>query len=77
MPTNTPGFTATPITGKLSMRASVQCDVALDGVRLPVDAILPGAEGLSGPFGCLNEARYGIIWGAMGAARSCLEAALE
>ncbi|MFB7843411.1 acyl-CoA dehydrogenase family protein [Microbacterium sp. NPDC056052] len=77
VPTTTPGFTATPITGKLSMRASVQCDIALDGVRLPADAILPGAEGMSGPFGCLNEARYGIIWGAMGAARSCLEAALE
>lgn len=77
VPTTTPGFTATPITGKLSMRASVQCDVALEGVRLPADAMLPGAEGLSGPFGCLNEARYGIIWGAMGAARSCLEAALD
>jgi len=77
VPTSTPGFTATPITGKLSMRASVQCDVALDGVRLPAEAMLPGAEGLSGPFDCLNEARYGIIWGAMGAARSCLEAALE
>ncbi|MBS1674423.1 MAG: acyl-CoA dehydrogenase family protein [Actinobacteria bacterium] len=77
VPTTTPGFTATPITGKLSMRASVQCDVGLDAVRLPGDAMLPGATGLSGPFGCLNEARYGIVWGAMGAARSCLEAALE
>ncbi|MBS1699829.1 MAG: acyl-CoA dehydrogenase family protein [Actinobacteria bacterium] len=77
VPTTTPGFTATPITGKLSMRASVQCDVALEAVRLDADAMLPGAEGLSGPFGCLNEARYGIVWGAMGAARSCLEAALE
>src|SRR5215207_6863778 len=75
--TSTAGFTATPIDGKLSMRASVQCDVALDGVRVPADAILPGASGLSGPFGCLNEARYGIVWGAMGAARSCFEAALE
>ena len=77
VPTTTPGFTATPIAGKLSMRASVQCDVALEGVRLPADALLPGARGLSGPFGCLNEARYGIVWGAMGAARSCLEAALD
>ena len=77
VPTSTPGFTATPIDGKLSMRASVQCDIDLDGVRLPADAILPGASGLSGPFGCLNEARYGIVWGAMGAARSCFEAALE
>jgi glutaryl-CoA dehydrogenase len=77
VPTSTPGFTATPIEGKWSMRASVQCDVEFDGVRLPGDAMLPGAEGLSGPFGCLNEARYGIVWGAMGAARSCLEAALD
>ncbi len=77
VPTSTPGFTATPIDGKLSMRASVQCDIALDGVRVGDDAILPGARGLSGPFGCLNEARYGIVWGAMGAARSCLEAAIS
>ncbi|WP_308798711.1 acyl-CoA dehydrogenase family protein [Agromyces silvae] len=77
VPTSTPGFTATPIDGKLSMRASVQCDIDLDGVRVPADALLPGASGLSGPFGCLNEARYGIVWGAMGAARACLEAALE
>ncbi|WP_136709228.1 acyl-CoA dehydrogenase family protein [Agromyces sp. H66] len=76
VPTSTPGFTATPIDGKLSMRASVQCDVDLDEVRVPADAMLPGASGLSGPFGCLNEARYGIVWGAMGAARSCLESAL-
>ncbi|MCD5348344.1 acyl-CoA dehydrogenase family protein [Agromyces sp. H3Y2-19a] len=77
VPTSTAGFTATAIDGKLSMRASVQCDIDLDGVRLPADAILPGAAGLSGPFGCLNEARYGIVWGAMGAARSCLEVALD
>ena len=77
VPTSTPGFTATPIDGKLSMRASVQCDIVLDGVRVGDDAILPGARGLSGPFGCLNEARYGIVWGAMGAARSCLEAAIS
>lgn len=77
VPTSTPGFTATPIDGKLSMRASVQCDITFDGVRVDDDAILPGAKGLSGPFGCLNEARYGIVWGAMGAARACLEAAIE
>ena len=77
VPTTTPGYAATPIEGKLSMRASVQCDVVFDGVRLPADAMLPEASGLSGPFGCLNEARYGIVWGAMGAARSCFEAALE
>jgi glutaryl-CoA dehydrogenase len=76
VPTSTPGFAATPIAGKLSMRASIQCDVVLDGVRLPESAMLPGARGLSGPFSCLNEARFGIVWGAMGAARSCLEAAI-
>ena len=59
------------------MRASVQCDITFDGVRVDDDAILPGAKGLSGPFGCLNEARYGIVWGAMGAARACLEAAIS
>lgn len=77
VPTETAGFTATPIDGKLAMRASIQCDIALDGVRVPASAQLPGARGLSGPFSCLNEARYGIVWGAMGAARSCLEAALD
>jgi glutaryl-CoA dehydrogenase len=76
VPTATPGFTATPIEPKLAMRASIQCDVMLTGVRVPADAILPGAEGLRGAFACLNEARYGIIWGAMGAARDAYEAAL-
>ena len=76
VPTGTPGFTATPIEPKLAMRASIQCDVALDGVRVPADAVLPGAAGLRGPFACLNEARYGIIWGAMGAARDAYEVAL-
>ena len=76
VPTETPGFKATAIDGKLSMRASIQCEIDLKDVRLPADAILPNAKGLSGPFGCLNEARYGIIWGAMGAARSCLDAAI-
>ena len=76
VPTDTPGFTATPIEPKLAMRASIQCDIALDGVRVPADAILPGAAGLGGPFACLNEARYGIIWGAMGAARDAYEVAL-
>jgi glutaryl-CoA dehydrogenase len=77
VPTDTPGFVATVIDGKLAMRASIQCDIELTDVRLPADAILPGAQGLSGPFGCLNEARYGIIWGAMGAARACLDAAIS
>ena len=76
VPTDTPGFSAKDITPKLSMRASIQCDVTFDDVRLPESAMLPGAKGLGGPFACLNEARYGIIWGAMGAARDCHEAAL-
>ncbi len=76
VPTDTPGFTATAIDGKLSMRASIQCDIEMKDVTLPADALLPNAKGLSGPFGCLNEARYGIIWGAMGAARACLDAAI-
>ena len=76
VPTATPGFTATPIEPKLAMRASIQCDITLTGVQVPADAILPGAEGLRAPFACLNEARYGIIWGAMGAARDAYEAAL-
>jgi glutaryl-CoA dehydrogenase len=76
IPTDTPGFTATAIEPKLAMRASIQCDIALADVRVPADAILPGAAGLRGPFACLNEARYGIIWGAMGAARDAYEAAL-
>jgi len=77
VPTATPGFAATPIEPKLSLRASVQCDVALDDVRLPADAILPEHPGLAGPFACLDEARYGIAWGATGAARDSLEAALR
>jgi glutaryl-CoA dehydrogenase len=77
VPTDTDGFTATPIEPKLSMRASIQCDITLDTVRLPADAVLPGVRGLKGPFACLNEARYGIIWGAMGAARDSYETALR
>ena len=76
VPTDTPGFTATPIEPKLSMRASIQCDIALEDVRLPADAILPDNPGLRGPFSCLNEARYGIVWGALGAARDSFDAAL-
>lgn len=77
VPTDTGGFTATPIEPKLSMRASIQCDIELDNVRLPDSAMLPRAKGLRGPFSCLNEARYGIIWGAMGAARDSYEEALK
>jgi len=76
VPTDTPGFVATPIAQKLSMRASIQCDITLTDVRLPESAMLPGARGLSGPFSCLNEARYGIAWGAVGAARDSFDAAL-
>jgi glutaryl-CoA dehydrogenase len=76
VPTAVAGFTAVPIDQKLSMRASIQCDITLADVRLPETAMLPGARGLTGPFSCLNEARYGIIWGAMGAARDSYEAAL-
>jgi glutaryl-CoA dehydrogenase len=76
VPTQAPGFTATPIEPKLGMRASIQCDITLTDIRLPADALLPGARGLKGPFACLNEARYGIMWGAMGAARDSYEAAL-
>jgi glutaryl-CoA dehydrogenase len=77
VPTDTPGFTATPIEPKLAMRASIQCDITLENVEVPADAILPGAAALRGPFACLNEARFGIIWGAMGAARDAYEAALD
>ncbi|MEF9874690.1 MAG: acyl-CoA dehydrogenase family protein [Glutamicibacter sp.] len=76
VPTSTPGFTATPIEQKLSMRASIQCEIDLVDVRLPGSAVLPNAKGLKGPFSCLNEARYGILWGSMGAARDSFEAAL-
>ena len=77
VPTNTPGFSAKDITLKLSMRASVQCDLVFEDCRLPLEAMLPEAKGLRGPFSSLNEARYGIVWGAMGAARDCYECALE
>ena len=77
VPTDTPGFKATAIENKLSMRASLQTEIELTDVRLPIDAILPKSKGLSSPFKCLNEARYGIAWGVMGAARSCLEVAVE
>jgi len=76
VPTDTPGFSAPEIKHKLSLRASVTSELVLDGVRLPADAALPDVRGLKGPLSCLNEARFGITWGAMGAARSALEAAL-
>ncbi len=76
VPTETPGFSAPEIHKKLSLRASVTSELVMDGVRLPADAMLPGVEGLKGPLSCLNEARYGIVWGVMGAARSCFDTAL-
>ena len=75
VPTDTPGLTAQEIGRKLALRASVTSDLVLEGVRLPSDAVLPEARGLRSPLACLNEARYGIVWGSMGAARSCFEAA--
>ncbi|GCD90303.1 acyl-CoA dehydrogenase family protein [Nocardioides sp. LS1] len=73
VPTDTPGFTATEIKHKMSLRASVTAELSLDEVRLPASAMLPEARGLSGPLSCLTEARFGIIFGSLGAARDCLE----
>ncbi|WP_174537345.1 acyl-CoA dehydrogenase family protein [Micromonospora chalcea] len=77
VPMDTPGVTAREIRHKMSLRASVTGEIALDDVRLPADARLPEAIGLKAPLGCLTEARHGIVWGALGAARDCLETALE
>lgn len=77
VPTGTPGFSAPEIKQKLSLRASVTSELVLDDVRLPGEAMLPEALGLRGPLSCLNEARYGIVWGAAGAGRACLEAAVD
>jgi glutaryl-CoA dehydrogenase len=77
VPAGTPGFTARNIHRKLSLRASVTSELILDDCRLPADAVLPGVRGLKGPLSCLTEARFGIVWGALGAARSCYETALE
>ncbi len=76
VPTDTPGFTANTVHGKLSMRASVTSELVLDGVRLPASAQLPEARGLGAPLSCLNEARFGIVFGALGAARDSLETAI-
>lgn len=77
VPTDTPGFTANNIHHKLSLRASITSELILDDVRLPSDAVLPEVVGLKGPLSCLTEARFGILFGAMGAARACYEAALD
>ncbi|OCB16158.1 acyl-CoA dehydrogenase [Mycolicibacterium porcinum] len=77
VPTDTTGFTANTIKSKMSLRASVTSELVLDGVRLPDSARLPGATSLGAPLRCLNEARFGIVFGALGAARDCLQTALE
>ncbi|HET8559070.1 MAG TPA: acyl-CoA dehydrogenase family protein [Marmoricola sp.] len=76
VPTDAPGFSAPEVRKKLSLRASVTSELVLDDVRLPESAVLPEARGLSGPLSCLDEARFGIVFGSLGAARSCLETAI-
>jgi glutaryl-CoA dehydrogenase len=77
VPRGARGFTARDIHKKLSLRASITSELHLDEVRLPADAVLPGVTGLKGPLSCLTEARFGIAWGVTGAARTCLESAVE
>jgi glutaryl-CoA dehydrogenase len=77
VPTDSRGFTANDIERKISLRASVTSELVLDDVRLSEGAVLPGVTGMRGPLSCLSEARYGIVWGSMGAARACFEAAME
>jgi glutaryl-CoA dehydrogenase len=76
VPHGTRGFSTRDIGRKLSLRASVTSELVLDGCRLPATAVLPGVKGMKGPLSCLNEARYGVAWGSMGAARACFESAL-
>jgi glutaryl-CoA dehydrogenase len=76
VPTDTKGFEAHKIKRKLSLRASVTAELAFDDLRLPADAVFPEVRGLKGPLSCLNEARFGIVWGVVGAARACLEESL-
>jgi glutaryl-CoA dehydrogenase len=77
VPAGTPGFSSRDIERKLSLRASVTSELVLEDCRLPADAVLPEVRGMRGPLSCLNEARYGIVWGSMGAARACFQSALE
>ncbi|MEI6621434.1 MAG: acyl-CoA dehydrogenase family protein [Actinomycetes bacterium] len=77
VPTDTPGFSAPEVHGKLSLRASVTSELVLEDVRVPKESMLPGAIGLSGPLSCLNEARFGIVFGALGAARDCLDVTID
>ena len=76
VPTDTPGFSAPTIKHKLSLRASLTGEIVLDDVRLPTSAAFPEVRGLRGPLSCLNEARFGIVFGALGAGRDCLETAI-
>jgi glutaryl-CoA dehydrogenase len=76
VPTDSPGFTTNDVRRKLSLRASVTSELVLDDVRVPQDAALPGVVGMKGPLSCLTEARFGIVWGVLGAARACFESAL-
>src|SRR5260221_14780648 len=75
--TNRPGFKANDVHGKWSLRASVTSGLSLQDVRIPLENILPGSDGLKSPLSCLNQARYGIGWGAIGAAMSCYDTALQ
>ena len=77
VPRDTKGFTTQDIHRKHSLRASITSELVFDDVRLPEDAVLPGVTGMRGPLSCLSEARYGILWGVVGAARTCLETALD
>jgi glutaryl-CoA dehydrogenase len=77
VPRGTAGFTTNDIHRKLSLRASITSELVFEDCRLPDSAMLPGVSGLKGPLSCLNEARYGIVWGAVGAARACFEAARD
>ena len=77
IPAKTKGFSTHPIERKLSLRASVTSELVFENCRVPAEAVFPDVRGLRGPLACLNEARYGVLWGAMGAARSCYETALE
>ncbi|MDP9111641.1 MAG: acyl-CoA dehydrogenase family protein [Candidatus Eremiobacteraeota bacterium] len=77
VPAGTKGFSVSNIERKLSLRASVTSELVMEQCRLPADAMFPEVSGLRGPLACLNEARFGIVWGSMGAARSCYETALE
>jgi glutaryl-CoA dehydrogenase len=77
VPTDSPGFKANKVTGKYSLRASDTAELVMQGCRIPADHVLPEARGLKGPLTCLNQARYGIAWGAVGAAQACYDEALR